>query len=132
MRRGHVTTLIGTLLVLLGGTALPWQRFELAGVSARGFEVPLVAQIVLALAGLIAAAAALGLGAPRSRLAPVTTLTGAIFLLGWVSAAHVTRASGLPLMPGEVVTMGAGYVVAVAGSVLTFLGALAAALQRRR
>lgn len=102
---------------------LEWQRFELAGVGAHGYEVPLVAQIVLVLAGIVAAAAALGVLTRFRRRFGLVTLSGSLFLLGWVVAAHVSRAAGLPLMRDETIAMGPGWYLAAAGAAVAVVGA---------
>ncbi|MCB9733412.1 MAG: AgmX/PglI C-terminal domain-containing protein [Deltaproteobacteria bacterium] len=126
MKRGHAITLAGALLALLGGLALDWQTFAIAGVAARSFEVPLAGQLALALASLVAVAAVVGLVSRRPRRVLGVTLTGGVFLLGWMLVADVQRDGGLTLMPGEVITVGAGYTLALWGAVLAFGGALAA------
>jgi len=130
-RTGHVATLVGTVAVVFAGLALEWQRFELAGIGARGYEVPVVAQIVLVLAGIVAVGAALGIVTRYRRRAAGVTLSGSLFLVGWVAAAHVERAVGLPVMPFETVAMGPGYGVAVAGSALALVGAVLALVADR-
>ncbi|PKN57840.1 MAG: hypothetical protein CVU56_09015 [Deltaproteobacteria bacterium HGW-Deltaproteobacteria-14] len=125
-RAGHLATLVGALAVGLGGIALEWQRFELAGVGARGYEVPLVAQIVLVLAALVFVAAALGIATRFRRRFGLVTLSGSLFLLGWVAAAHVSRAAGLPVMPDETITMGPGWYLAVGGAAVAAVGAVVA------
>ncbi|TNF37985.1 MAG: hypothetical protein EP329_01660 [Deltaproteobacteria bacterium] len=129
-RGGHLTSLVGALIVAFGGLVPPWQRFELAGVSARGIEVPLVAQIVLILAGLVVIAAVLGWVTGLRRTA-VVTASGSVFLTGWVAAAHVGRAAGLPLMPLETIVMGSGWYVALVGAVVATTGSVYALLGDR-
>ena len=129
-RSAHGFTLLGAAIVVFGATSLEWQRFELAGVGAYGYEVPLVAQGVLALAVVIGAAALLGLARPRR--ATAVTAPGALFLAGWVAAAHLERAPGLPLMSGELVTLGPGFTAAALGATLCLVGAVAALVLRRQ
>ncbi len=125
MRIGHILALVGAALVLVGGSALDWQTFELAGITAKGFEVPLAGQVVLGLAALCAVFAVLGLVIKRKRNQFATgALVSGVFLIGWLIYAHVSRHTTFDLMAYETVTMGFGYTLAVWGSALIFLGPL--------
>jgi|GEM_PF-3460479 len=124
--------MLGAAFVAFAGLVPPWQRFELAAVSARGYEVPLVAQIVLALAALVVIGAALGLATRYRRRFGLATLSGSLFMTGWVAASHVERAAGLPVMPHETIAMGPGWYLALAGAVVAALGGVLAVVGDRR
>ena len=57
MKSGHLIALIGAAMALAGGLAEGfWQAFTMSGINAAGIEVTPAGQIVVALAGLTAAA----------------------------------------------------------------------------
>ncbi len=127
MRMGHVMALVGASLTLLGGFVLPWHTFELAGVSAMAVEVAPAGQLVLGLAALALVTSGLGLrlgGERRRRALATATLAVALFALAWALLSHMGRTSFFELQPGEQVTMGAGYTLALWGLALALVGPL--------
>jgi len=125
MRVGHIIALVGAVLVLLGGTVLDWQHFELADVTAKGLEVPLAGQAILALAGLAIVTSVLGVGLARRRYQLAgATLVAALFSFGWLVYAHMGKLDVFTLMPFETIEMLNGYQLAVWGALLMFVGPL--------
>ncbi|TNF37984.1 MAG: hypothetical protein EP329_01655 [Deltaproteobacteria bacterium] len=124
MRVGHIIALVGAILALVGGTALDWQHFELADVTAKGFEVPLAGQAVLVLAALAALASLLGLVTRRRYQFAGVSLVAALFSFGWLVFAHMGKLDAFQLMPFESIEMLNGYSLAVWGALLTFIGPL--------
>jgi hypothetical protein len=124
MKIGHVLSLIGALLVLLGTGVLDWQHFLLAEITAKGYEVPFTGVFLLALSGLIALFSLLGLVTRKKKQFATIDLMLSVLLLAWLIAAHVSRASAFLLMPYEVVDMLMGYTLAVWGAFFIFFGSL--------
>jgi len=125
MRLGHILASLGALLVLVGGTALTWQHFELADVTARGYEASFAGQLLLALASLVLLTSLLGIALPRRRYSLAgATLVAALFSFGGLAYAHVGKLDLFATMPFEAITMGAGYELAVWGALLMFVGPL--------
>ena len=124
MRVGHIIALLGAILVLIGGTAFDWQYFELADVTAKGFEVPLAGQAVLALAALGLLTSLGGIFTRKRYQLAGATLVAAIFTFGWLVWAHMGKLDAFQVMPFESVEMLSGYSLAVWGTFLVFLGPL--------
>lgn len=125
MRIGHIFSLIGAVMVVLGGTVLDWQLFKIAGLTAKGTHVPPAGQIVvgLAVAGFIAAALGLAIKAKRRQFAGAG-LVFAVFTLAYLIIANVTRASSFALMSYEEVELLGGFSLAVLGGFTMFIGPL--------
>ncbi|TNF29596.1 MAG: hypothetical protein EP329_15390, partial [Deltaproteobacteria bacterium] len=124
MRIGHVIALMGALLALVGGTLLDWQRFELADVTARGYEVALAGQAVLLLAASVLVASVLGLVTRRRYGFAGASLVSALFAFGWLVAGNVGRLDAFAVVPFERIDMLGGYTLASWGALLMFFGPL--------
>ncbi|MGM0574565.1 MAG: AgmX/PglI C-terminal domain-containing protein [Myxococcota bacterium] len=124
MKLGHILALVGAALVIVGAGVLDWQHFALAELTAKGFEVPITGQGILGLGAGLVLTSLLGLLTRKRKQFATVSLFLAVSLLGWLVAAHVTRASAFELMPYEVVDMLPGYTMAVWGAFLAFFGAL--------
>lgn len=124
MRVGHIIALAGAILVLLGGALLDWQTFELAGVTAKGLEVPLAGQAVLLLAAFGVVASLGGLLTRKRYQFAGGTLIASIFLFGWLVYAHMGKLDAFQLMEYETIVMEGGYSLAVWGALLMFVGPL--------
>jgi len=104
--------------------ALDWQHFELADITAKGFEVPLAGQAVLALAALGLLSSLLGLVTRRRYQFAGVTIVAALFTFGWLVYAHMGKLGAFELMPYETIEMLPGYSMAVWGALLFFVGPL--------
>lgn len=123
MRTGHIITLFGAGLVVVGALFMPWQAFEIADITAPGWAVP-GGQVLAALAMLVVLAAALGATGRRQRETATVNVIIAAFSIAWLIAAYVTRTNWFELTPHEVITMASGYTLACWGVTGVALGAL--------
>jgi len=124
MRVGHAIALLGALLAIIGGTVMDWQHFELADVTARGFEVALAGQAVLLLAAFTLLTSALGLATRRRYGFAGASLVSALFAFGWLVAGNVGKLDAFAIVPFESVEMLGGYTLAVWGAMFMFVGPL--------
>lgn len=124
MRVGHVIALVGALLALLGGTVLEWQHFELAGVTARGFEVPLAGQAILVLAALVLVTSVAGLATRRRYPLAGASLVAALFAFAWLVYGNVGKVDAFGIVPFESIEMLGGYTLAAWGALFMFVGPL--------
>jgi len=126
MKKGLVTALIGAAAYCAGALFLPWQSFELAQIDVRALDVHGLAGVFVALALLLAGVAGWGLATGRRVAAARAVLAGGLVLVAWLVTAQLNREWGLTLMPHETVSMGLGFVLALAGALTLFGGAASA------
>lgn len=124
MRIGHVISLLGALLVLLGALVLPWQTFELADVTASAMEVVPTGALVAFFGAIAAAMATLGLVTFKRYHFAAGVLGSSLVVFGLLVYGNIAKGTGLELMQHETIAMGVGYTLAVWGSVLVFAGSL--------
>lgn len=124
MRTGHVLTILGIALYMVGALALPWQHFVLADIDVSSLEVSALGLAAAAIAGLVALASVFGLLSGRRELtAKVNTAFISVLFL-WIIYANVNADYGYRLMQYEEVKMGPGYLIGVWGVVLALMGSL--------
>jgi hypothetical protein len=124
MRIGHIIALVGAALVALGAAVLDWQTFELAGVTAKGFEIVPAGQIALVL-GLIALGAAVAGVVTRRRYQMAGIVCGAAVLgFAAVAWANMGRLGAYDVMAYESIELGFGFTLATWGFVIAFVGSL--------
>jgi len=124
MRIGHIISLLGALLVLLGALALPWQSFELAGVTASAMDITPAGQLVVVFGALAAVMSALGLLTFKRYQFAAGVLGSGLVTFAVLVYGNMAKGTGLELMAYENIAMGLGYTFAVWGSVAMFAGAL--------
>lgn len=124
MRTGHILTILGIALYMVGALAVPWQSFELAGVSATSIEVSVLGLIAVALAGLIAFSSAFGLVSGRRELTAQVNIGLLGMLFVWVIYASANSSYSYSLMQYEEVSMSTGFLLGVWGAVIGIMGTL--------
>jgi hypothetical protein len=124
MKLGLWLAVIGGLLSALAVSALPWQSFEVAQVSARGLELGLIGVVVLALALAEGGVAGWGLVSGRRRPASAWATGLALALVGLLAIARAEAALGLELMAHESIAHGAGSALALIAAGVAFAGGL--------
>ena len=115
MAVGHIISLIGAVLAVVGATLLPWEHFGLAEITAKGYQIPPSGQAVLALGGLAIVVAAVALVAKRRRRFAPLALFLAAGTLAMVIHAAATRETAFELMKYETVELMGGYKMALGG-----------------
>ncbi len=123
MKLGLWLAVVGGVLSLLAVSALPWQTFEVAQVTARGLELGGFGLLMLALALGAAAVAAWGLVSGRRRPAAAWGVGLGTALVGMLVIARAEAAMGLELMAHESIASGVGWVVALVAAGLVLGGA---------
>lgn len=124
MRLGHILTLLGAALFLIGATFLPWQHFALADVSVNSLHVSALAYVAIALAAAHAALSGYALASGRRAVTAKANFVGAGVLVGLVLLGRATSGSTYTLMRFEDVGMASGFFVCLWGAVLMGGGAL--------
>lgn len=118
MKVGHSISIIGAVLYLVAAILLPWQHFDLAGITATGIEVHWLGLVFAALAGLVAVSSAWGMLTGHRALAMRINGIAGLFLLVWLLVAAGAKRWGLHMMQLEDVGMDMGYILAIWGVVL--------------
>lgn len=124
MRTGHIISLLGALLVLAGALLMPWQTFELAGVTASAMEVVPSGSMVVIFGALAAVMSVLGLVTFKRYQFAAGVLGSGLVTFGVLVYGNMAKGAGLELMEYESIVMGMGYSLAVWGSVAMFVGPL--------
>jgi hypothetical protein len=124
MRTGHIISLVGAVLALLGALALPWQSFQLAGITAGALDVMPTGGLVVLFTLAALASSALGITTFRRYQFAAAVLGSSLVLFALLVYANMGKGAGLDMMALEHIDMGAGYTVAVWGALLTFVGPL--------
>ncbi len=124
MRTGHILTIVGAALYLLGALAFPWQHFELANLSATSLEVSGLGLVAAVVAALLGASSAYGLYSGHRGSTARLNLGLAVPLFLWIVIAKTNNTMGYKLMEYEEITMQSGYMLGVWGFVLAAAGAL--------
>ncbi|HRE91480.1 MAG TPA: hypothetical protein PK095_20345, partial [Myxococcota bacterium] len=124
MRTGHVITILGIALYLVGALTMPWQNFELAQVSATSLEVSPLGLVAVGLAGLVGLLSAFALLSGHRSIAAKSNIFALALLFIWVIYSSVNAKHGFALMQHEEVKMATGYVLGIWGLVTAILGTL--------
>jgi len=124
MRTGHVLTLLGALVYLVGALVLPWQHFTLADVQAMSFDVSALGQMAIALAVLVLGASVFGLVSGQRALTARFNLGMVVLLMTWLVYAKANNSHGFVLMDYEEIGMQSGYLLGIWGVVLALTGTL--------
>lgn len=124
MRSGHILTIIGVALYLVGALVLPWQHFTLANVDAFSFEVSIFNVLGIALASLVglSSLSALVTGKRASSAKLNLLLSALAFILLIVSSS--TRMGSFSVMQFEEAVLGGGYLAAIWGVIIMVIGGL--------
>jgi hypothetical protein len=123
MRTGLVVAMIGAVLFMAGGVALPWQTFELAEVQASALALGAFGMASLAIAAGVLAVAAWGLQTGHRRRAARLVGYGALALLGCVALSAMHATMGFETMALETVTRGSGWALGLFGALVALGGA---------
>ena len=124
MRLGHVLTLLGAALFLVGTIFMPWQEFTLAGLTVTSVQVSALAYLAIAVAAAQAGLSTYGLASGRRALTAKLNLAGAGLLVAWLVIGRVTNAAAFDTMRFEDVGMAPGFLAALWGAALTAGGAM--------
>ncbi|MCC6620668.1 MAG: serine/threonine protein kinase [Deltaproteobacteria bacterium] len=122
---GHALAIAGALLFLAGSFVLPWQRFELADLAVRAFELNLLGLVMSALGAAPIVASVAGLATGRRHVAARVNVALAAALLLWLVVAAIDLHWGKRLMTFESVGLEAGFVAALVGALAVLGGAVA-------
>lgn len=124
MRTGHIISLAGALLALLGALLMPWQTFQLAGITASALDVMPTGGLVLIFTLAALASSALGIVTFKRYQFAAAVLGSSLVLFALLVYANMGKGAGLDMMAHERIEMGVGYSVAVWGTLLMFAGPL--------
>ncbi len=124
MKTGHIITIISVILYMVAATLMPWQHFTLADVDAMSFDVSILGQIAIVLAGLVAASSIFGLVTGQRAVTARVNLGLIVLLMIWVVYAKMNNKFAFDLMDGEEVGMGMGFLVAIWAAVSALAGTL--------
>lgn len=124
MRTGHVITILGIALYLVGAITMPWQTFELAQVSATSLEVSPLGLVGVGLAGLVALLSAFALLSGHRSVTARANIFALALLFVWAIYSSVNAKHGFVLMQHEEIKMATGYVLGIWGLVTAILGTL--------
>lgn len=124
MRLGHILSILGAALYLVGAIALPWQHFALADLDVTSLQVTALALVGAALAGLAVVTSGYGLISGRRAATAYVVLGLSVLLFVWIVVAKFDNAYAYTLMRDEAISMGAGYLAALWGVVLMIGGGM--------
>lgn len=124
MRTGHILTLFGAILYVVAGLILPWQTFELAGVTAKSVDLSLVAQLAVIFAGAAAALSVFALLTGKRAVTARINVLLAFLLFGWLIYAKAASDFGLTLLEYEEISLELGFMLAVWAASFVLLGAM--------
>jgi hypothetical protein len=124
MRTGHIISLVGALLALLGALAMPWQSFQLAGITASALDVMPTGGFVVLFTLAALASSALGIVTFKRYQFAAAVLGSSLVLFAVLVYSNMGKGAGLDMMAHEAIDMGVGYSIAVWGTVLMFVGPL--------
>ncbi|MFO0751471.1 MAG: AgmX/PglI C-terminal domain-containing protein, partial [Myxococcota bacterium] len=112
---GHVLSMAGGALFLIGSMLLPWQRFELAELDLAGFELNLAGLVMTFLGGTSVLASLWGLATGRRHAAARYNFALGLVCAAWMAVAATQVRWGQHLMLGEEVGLREGFFVALFG-----------------
>ena len=124
MRTGHLINIIGAAIYLVAGLFLPWQHFTLADVTAMSFDVSILGQVAIVLAGLSIVVSAFGLASGQRALTARINLGLVVLVLLWLVYAKANNTFGFELMDFEEVGMQMGFLIGIWGAVVALGGTL--------
>lgn len=124
MRTGHILTILGVALYLVGAITMPWQTFELAQVSATSLEVSALGLVGAGIAGLIGLLSVFALLSGHRKVTAFSNIGLLSLLFVWVLYSSVNAEHSFVLMQHEEVKMATGYVLGIWGVVVSVLGTL--------
>ncbi|MFO0744880.1 MAG: AgmX/PglI C-terminal domain-containing protein [Myxococcota bacterium] len=119
---GHILTMVGALLFLVGSIALPWQRFELANLELTHMDVNLVGMLMTLLGGSTLLSSIWGFVTGHRHAAARYNLVASLVVIAWMIFAATQLRWGKHLMQYEDVSLQVGFLVAVWGAAV-MLGA---------
>jgi len=123
MKNGLITVLVGAAVYLAAALLLPWQRFELAALAPTSLALTSLAWLPLVVVLAIAGAAAWALASRRRVIVARVALAACLAVATWLVYAQANRAWDHDLMAHEGIVMDLGFVLAVVGLLVMFVGA---------